>query len=121
MVDSENKYNSDQGIVAEIFIVFGRVQGVGFRAFVERAARPFGLSGYVQNLEDGTVRVFVQGQRPSIDGFVHAIRGAPSPIRVQRLERKEAKTRAGLKNFRVEIDSFFVHEGEGDSSSPASG
>ena len=42
-------------------IVTGKVQRVGFRAFVESIAREHGVFGWVQNREDGTVHVLLQG------------------------------------------------------------
>lgn len=39
----------------------GRVQGVGFRAFVEGAARDMGFTGWVKNMPDGSVTMEVQG------------------------------------------------------------
>lgn len=43
------------------FIVSGRVQGVGFRAFVADTARAEGLSGWVRNVPDGSVEVHAEG------------------------------------------------------------
>jgi acylphosphatase len=51
---------------AEI-VVEGRVQGVGYRNFVQRKAAKLGLAGYVMNLKDGKVRVRVEGLREAID------------------------------------------------------
>ncbi|GAF85432.1 unnamed protein product, partial [marine sediment metagenome] len=43
--------------------VYGRVQGVFFRAFVSRCARELGLTGYVGNLPDGAVEIMAEGER----------------------------------------------------------
>ena len=53
---------ADIRTAAEI-VVDGRVQGVGYRNFVERKASQLGLMGYVMNLKDGRVRVRVEGGR----------------------------------------------------------
>lgn len=45
----------------------GRVQGVGFRFTTCRIARRFPVAGYVQNLDDGSVLVEVEGERQDID------------------------------------------------------
>ena len=50
--------------------VYGRVQGVFFRAFVTRCARELGLSGYVRNLPDGAVEVGVEGERQQLEKLV---------------------------------------------------
>ncbi len=51
----------------------GRVQGVGFRFQTVRVAHEYEVSGYVQNLPDGRVRVEAEGARDEIDAFVRAI------------------------------------------------
>ena len=57
--------------------VAGRVQGVGFRYFVARAARRLGLSGYVRNLPDGTVEVAAAGSRGALDALVALLEKGP--------------------------------------------
>ena len=48
------------------FIASGRVQGVGFRAFVRRIASSLKLSGYAKNLPDGTVEIVAEGDSKRI-------------------------------------------------------
>jgi len=55
----------------------GRVQGVGFRAFIVREARKRGLRGWVRNLRDGRVEVLLIGFRADIDRVVEACRNGP--------------------------------------------
>jgi len=45
------------------FIISGRVQGVFYRAGARRAAREYDLTGYVRNLDDGTVEVIACGTK----------------------------------------------------------
>ena len=47
--------------MARLYRVRGRVQGVGFRNFVERAANSLGVSGWARNLDDGDVEVYAVG------------------------------------------------------------
>ena len=58
-------------------IVTGRVQGVGFRYFVARAARGLGLSGYVRNLPDGTVEVAVAGDCAALESLAGLLEEGP--------------------------------------------
>ena len=52
-------------------LVHGRVQGVYFRAFVQRHAQALGLSGWARNLPDGaTVEVVAEGSRAALDGLL---------------------------------------------------
>jgi len=51
----------------------GRVQGVGFRFTAERIAAGHDVSGYVQNLPDGRVRLVAEGEAAAVDGFVRDV------------------------------------------------
>ena len=61
---------------AEIF-VSGRVQGVGYRFFVEALALEFGLEGFCRNLSDGRVEIKVEGDRNHIEELVRRLRKGP--------------------------------------------
>lgn len=58
---------------ARRYIIRGRVQGVGFRWFVEKHAHDVGVSGYTRNLDDGSVEVYAVGsaeQLKDLGGFL---------------------------------------------------
>lgn len=59
-------------------IVYGRVQGVGYRAFAREAALQLGLSGYVRNLSDGSVQVVAEGEKQLLDRFIEKLKEGPS-------------------------------------------
>src|SRR3989338_559085 len=63
--------------VARRYRVEGRVQGVGFRFFVERAARQLGLAGYVKNLGDGRVEVYALGPPAELDDLKRRLEQGP--------------------------------------------
>ena len=67
---------------AEI-LVEGRVQGVGYRNFVQRKAAQLGLAGYVMNLRDGRVRVRVEGVRETIEELARELTKGPPLARVE--------------------------------------
>ncbi len=66
--------------------VSGRVQGVGFRAFVRRVARELDLSGTVRNLPDGSVGVRAGGPEEAIEALLVALHDGPPASRVDRVE-----------------------------------
>jgi len=66
-------------------LVEGLVQGVGYRAFALRRARERGLTGYALNLPDGRVKVRVEGNRQSIDEYLHDLEIGPPLARVERV------------------------------------
>jgi acylphosphatase len=72
-------------LVARRFVVSGRVQGVGFRYFVEDAARREGVRGWVRNLHDGRVEAEVEGDEDAVVRLEHAIRRGPPGARVERV------------------------------------
>ncbi len=64
-------------------IIAGRVQGVGFRYFVLRAARKSGVSGWVRNLPDGTVEVVYDDDKGDIESFERLIKKGPPTAKVE--------------------------------------
>ena len=71
-------------------VISGRVQGVGFRAFVERQALKRGLRGWVRNRRDGTVEALLIGDESTLREMETACRRGPSLAAVTGLERFEA-------------------------------
>ncbi|MCB0731273.1 MAG: acylphosphatase [Ignavibacteriae bacterium] len=63
-------------IRAEI-IVYGLVQGVGFRYFVLRKAQELGLVGYTKNQYDGTVLTIAEGEKHLVEEFFHQLKIGP--------------------------------------------
>jgi acylphosphatase len=63
-------------------VVRGRVQGVGFRAFVEDEARRRRLAGWVRNRRDGSVEAVFAGSVDDVDGMMAAVRHGPPSARV---------------------------------------
>ena len=75
---------SDQAAVK--VTVYGRVQGVFFRAFTEERATTLGLSGYVRNLPaEGAVEVLAEGPKKSLETLVSYLRRGPPAARVSRV------------------------------------
>ncbi len=58
--------------------IHGRVQGVGYRYFVQRLAHRQRLAGYVRNEADGSVRVEAQGPEDILREFLADLKGGPS-------------------------------------------
>lgn len=67
-------------------IVSGRVQGVCFRMETQRAAKKFGVSGWVRNLIDGTVEAVFEGDKKQVDEAIEWCRKGPSLSVVSNLE-----------------------------------
>jgi acylphosphatase len=67
-------------------LVKGRVQGVGFRDFVENEAVSRGLSGWVRNRRSGEVEMVLSGLPHAIDGMIAACRRGPRLASVTAIE-----------------------------------
>jgi acylphosphatase len=89
-------------VQARRFLVRGRVQGVGFRWFVEREAHILGIAGWVRNNHNGTVEVLAQGTRDQLAGLRSRLREGPRAARVDDVEESDAQATAGLSSFRIE-------------------
>ncbi len=68
----------------------GRVQGVGFRFFVERHANELGLRGYTRNLDDGRVEVYAAGSREAVAELARMLHQGPRFSDVRGLEEADA-------------------------------
>lgn len=67
-------------------VAHGRVQGVGFRYFVLRAATALGLGGWVRNRPDGDVEIYLNGEEADVDRLLQKVREGTVWIWVESLE-----------------------------------
>jgi acylphosphatase len=74
--------------------VTGRVQGVGFRAFVASGAHVIGLTGWVRNVGYDTVEAVAEGPREQVEQFLEAVKTGPRSARVDQA-RTEWETASG--------------------------
>jgi acylphosphatase len=88
-------------LVGRHYRVEGRVQGVGFRYFVERAARQEGLSGHVRNLAEGAVEVEVEGEAEAVERFERQLRLGPPMSRVDHVEVTLQPPGGRVTGFRI--------------------
>jgi acylphosphatase len=83
--------------------VEGRVQGVGFRAFVQDQAQRLGLTGWVRNVGEDQVEVWAEGPQPDLDTLLAALQRGPRSSYVSDV-RVEWETPAG-KFWRFQVIS----------------
>jgi acylphosphatase len=67
--------------------IYGRVQGVWFRAWTVREAADRGLSGWVRNRADGSVEAVFAGPAADVQAMIAACRHGPPAARVDRIEQ----------------------------------
>ena len=73
-------------IDARRVIIHGRVQGVGFRAWMVEAATHLGLSGWVRNRNDGTIEAVFRGEELVLGTMFESCKIGPPSARVERIE-----------------------------------
>jgi acylphosphatase len=90
----------DRPVRVEV-VVRGRVQGVGFRMFAARMAIDRGLTGWVANEPDGSVRCVAQGSRPDLEAFTRDLAAGPPGATVERLAISWSEAVDGLDRFAI--------------------
>jgi acylphosphatase len=75
---------------ARHYFIGGRVQGVGYRWFVERLAAELRLTGYTRNLDDGRVEVYAVGTAESLEELGSRLRLGPRLADVRHVQESEA-------------------------------
>lgn len=86
--------------LAQRFIVHGRVQGVGYRSFAEKAASIAGVSGWVRNKDDGTVEAVASGTQEQLNVFAGYLRTGPRWSEVRTVAVTECEPPA-MRGFTV--------------------
>ncbi len=91
-------------VVLRRYCVTGRVQGVGFRWFVQREAAALGLRGSVRNTEDGAVEVVAAGSAEALAALRLKLQEGSRGSRVDRVEEEELPPgdAEALRDFTIE-------------------
>jgi acylphosphatase len=92
----------DGEVEARGYVVRGRVQGVGFRWFAQRAGLRLGVAGHVRNLADGGVEVHARGGSVALVALEEALRRGSPSSRVDSVVRIPADPRTPERGFLVE-------------------
>jgi acylphosphatase len=87
---------------AKQIIVHGRVQGVGFRFFVQHIGNRLGLTGNVRNCADSTVEIVVEGDAGRIVDFIMQVKKGPSLAWVQRVDVVDVPVQGTYGSFSIE-------------------
>lgn len=91
---------SRQPLTAKRFLVRGRVQGVGYRYFVQRVAAQLSLTGYTRNLDDGRVEVYAVGAPQQLSSLAGQLRRGPRFADVRDVEQQDAAVQ--------QYDAFYI-------------
>jgi acylphosphatase len=80
---------SDEARIIRHVSIRGKVQGVGFRAFVEHHAHQRGIEGWVRNRRDGTVEAVFAGPAPAVETMIAECRIGPPSGHVDALDQRD--------------------------------
>ncbi len=80
--------------------ISGTVQGIFFRNFVKENAERHNVKGFVRNLEDGRIEVFLEGNIDDVAKMIELCKQGPKHSQIQKVEEKE-ETFQDFKTFKV--------------------
>lgn len=95
----------DTKIIRKKIIVYGSVQGVGFRYRARHAADAFGVTGWVRNEADGSVAMELQGTEAQIDQMFQAIERG-TYVRIENMDAKTIPVEEAEYNFKIRKSMF---------------
>jgi len=78
----------------------GTVQGVFFRAFIKENAERYNVKGFVRNLEDGRLEVFLEGNSEEVNKMVELCKKGPKHSMIRKVEEKPERFQ-DFKTFKV--------------------
>jgi acylphosphatase len=88
-------------IVRRRLLLYGAVQGVGFRYWAVREAAAYDVGGYVRNLSDGAVEAVIEGPKAEVERFAHVLKQGPPYGRVSGTKVLEEGPRGEFASFEV--------------------
>ena len=80
--------------------ISGTVQGVFFRTFIKEKADKLNIKGFVRNLEDGRVEIWIEGDSKAVNEMIEICRQGPPHAQIKRLDIIDEKFQ-DLKSFKV--------------------
>jgi len=80
--------------------ISGTVQGVFFRGFIKENAEKLGVKGFIRNLEDGRVEVFIEGNPDEVRKMIEICKKGPRHSEIKNVEEKIERFQ-DFKQFKV--------------------
>jgi acylphosphatase len=88
-------------VVRAHLLIYGRVQGVGFRSNARRIAFKLGLKGWIRNRSDGRVEAVIEGPENMIRRFIKWSHKGPTMSRVIKVEFEESESTGEFTSFSI--------------------
>ncbi len=80
--------------------ITGTVQGVFFRGFVKENAERYNVKGFIRNLEDGRIEVFLEGNAKEVNKMIELCKKGPKHSMIRNVEEKPERFQ-DMKGFKV--------------------
>jgi len=82
-------------------VISGRVQGVFFRAFVQKEAISREVKGYAKNRKDGKLEIVLEGNNPAVDEVIELCKNGPDAAVIEGFDLEE-------QEYLKEFDEFSI-------------
>jgi len=82
-------------------IIYGKVQGVGFRYFTKNMANSLGVKGWVRNNPDGTVELVAEADKETLDKFLKKLWIGPPLSNVENIKYEFKEEEGGFRSFEI--------------------
>ena len=89
--------------IAKLYLISGRVQGVGFRFFAVSEASKLGVRGYVRNLSTGNVEVYAIGEQATLEALRVRLARGPVGARVVGIDESDEEIDRRYRRFVIEV------------------
>jgi acylphosphatase len=106
--------SQDSGKIVRHFLITGRVQGVGFRRFVQSVAVRLGAAGAVRNLEDGRVEALASAEPEIMRSFEKELATGPAGSKVTDIVAVDVEP--GDHSIRAQMSGNFSGDFSGNFS-----
>ena len=80
--------------------ITGTVQGVFFRAFIKENAERYNVKGFIRNLEDGRIEIFLEGNSDEVNKMVELCKKGPKHSQIKKIEIKDERFQ-DFKTFKI--------------------
>lgn len=89
------------GMETKEIILYGKVQGVGFRRFAKLVADQLNIKGYVKNQNDNQLDIIAQGDKNRLKEFIDLIKQGPLLAKIEKCEIKSWDSQENFQEFRI--------------------
>lgn len=89
-------------MIARRLLISGIVQGVGYRYFAQRSAARHHVTGFVKNLDDGSVEALIQGTEKKVLAMRDDLAAGPRDSRIDQIEELVVEATGEYSSFRIE-------------------